>query len=563
MLFKFLRCRILALRCRHFFVGGCVVFTCLTGSPINAAPGQLDSTFGSGGRVLVDSPDSVGQIRATAIQPDGKIVAAGYCLVAQLSQFCLARFLPSGARDSAFGINGLITTATGGAPTAVLSVAIQPDSKLVAAGMCFGRGGGLCVARYLNDGTLDTQFGNDGIAESQSNGIHSETLGAVKVLPDHGIVVAGSCAAVSGASSTSEICLAKFSENGTPDASFGTNGVAGLGLALPSSAHAIAVRRDGKLVVAGVCAGALANEFCVSMFNRDGSRDVQFGNQGVRLTTVGNGLQFASAVELLDDDRIIVQGSCSVDSVFRFCLVRYLENGSLDETFGVGGTVTTLIGAGAVGYGLAVQDDGKLLVAGNCPSAMGNDFCVVRYLRNGTSDNQFGASGRTVVPVGQGNDWGKAVVTDRNGAVVVGGYCDLSSRQQFCLIRLTGGPYPSQNCGLNVDANLVTGPTTDAALVTRYLLGLRGDALTNGALGQNPTRTGQALETYLASLDLDADGDGQSLATTDGLLLLRAMLGLTGDALTQGATNAAHPNVRNAQQILSWIESTHGVACLL
>ena len=109
----------------------------------------------------------------------------------------------------------------------------------------------------------------------------------------------------------------------------------------------------------------------------------------------------------------------------------------------------------------------------------------------------------------------------------------------------------------------MTSATSDALLITRYLLGIRGDALGTSALGLYPTRTGQALETYLASLDLDADGDGQSLATTDGLLLLRAMLGLTGDALTQGATNAAHPNVRNAQQILSWIESTHGVACLL
>ena len=102
----------------------------------------------------------------------------------------------------------------------------------------------------------------------------------------------------------------------------------------------------------------------------------------------------------------------------------------------------------------------------------------------------------------------------------------------------------------------------DALLISRYLLGFRGTALTNGAVGPNPTRTGQALEDYLGALNLDVDGDGAALATTDGLLLLRAMLGLTGTALTQGATNVAHPNVRNAQQILTWIEDTHGVACL-
>lgn len=123
-------------------------------------------------------------------------------------------------------------------------------------------------------------------------------------------------------------------------------------------------------------------------------------------------------------------------------------------------------------------------------------------------------------------------------------------------------PYASATCSLNVDGSLATHVLSDGVLVLRYLLGLRGAALTTGALGPNPTRTGQALEDHLASLNLDADGDGQALAMTDGLLILRAMLGLTGTALTQGATNASHPNVRNAQQILTWIESTHGVACL-
>ncbi len=130
------------------------------------------------------------------------------------------------------------------------------------------------------------------------------------------------------------------------------------------------------------------------------------------------------------------------------------------------------------------------------------------------------------------------------------------------MIRLKGGPYSPLTCALNADANQTIDPATDALLLTRYLLGYRGEALTTGALGKNPTRTGQALEDYLASLNLDVDGDGQALAMTDGLLMLRAMLGLTGDALTQGATNASHPNVRNAQQILTWIENTHGVACL-
>ena len=127
---------------------------------------------------------------------------------------------------------------------------------------------------------------------------------------------------------------------------------------------------------------------------------------------------------------------------------------------------------------------------------------------------------------------------------------------------MIGGERDVASCALNVDANNFIESSTDALIIVRYLLGYRGNALTNGALGTSPSRTGQALESYLASLNLDADGDGQVSAMTDGLLILRAMLGLSGNALTTGAVNTSHPSARNAQQILTCIESTHGVACL-
>ena len=188
-----------------------------------------------------------------------------------------------------------------------------------------------------------------------------------------------------------------------------------------------------------------------------------------------------------------------------------MPNGDIDRTFGSFGITSIDSYPPPIYYvakvGLTTQSDGKILLASGCPARAGN-------------------------------------------------YFDL------CVFRLDRGAYDAAGCALNLDRNGVVAASSDALLAVRYLLGFRGDALTTGALGLNPTRTGPALETYLASLNLDADGDGQALAMTDGLLMLRAMLGLTGIALTQGATNASHPNVRNAQQILSWIENTHGVACL-
>lgn len=197
-------------------------------------------------------------------------------------------------------------------------------------------------------------------------------------------------------------------------------------------------------------------------------------------------------------------------------------------------------------------------------------------MSDGTKDADFGVNGvSTAFPV-----WVNGRLDpnyQRAGAMMVdqfdrpnlfGGclHSEQTTQWNACMVRLRGGPYNPTTCFLNGDANGALAAASDGQLIVRYLLGLRGTALTDGAVGSNPGRSNAEIETYLADLlaqgKLDADGDGQTLAMTDGLLILRAMLGLSGDALTAGAVNAAHPNARNAQQILTWVESTHGVACL-
>ena len=146
------------------------------------------------------------------------------------------------------------------------------------------------------------------------------------------------------------------------------------------------------------------------------------------------------------------------------------------------------------------------------------------------------------------------------------GYCVAGGANRFCLARFEGGPYSTADCSLDADRNWVTHPETDALLTLRCLLGYRGSSVTFDAVGQNAARSGAEIESHLAkplhNNPLDADGDGQALAMTAGLLMLRAMLGLTGTALTQGATKVSHPNARTAQQMLTKIENTQGVACL-
>ncbi len=543
--------------------------------PSLATPGQLDPTFGVSG-IAIDSPVySNVEAHAAVMQPDGKIVLGGGCINAQYqARFCLIRYLPNGEFDQEFGTNGHVETMMGSQMGMAMAVAVtvQQDNKIVAAGLCGVSPYVSCLARYQATGVLDLSFGVEGIVVPVA-GSGPAWYTSVQMLSDGRILAAGKCSTVPLGPPGTGLCVARHLSDGTLDASYGVSGQATARSDVSSVAAALAVQVDEKAVVAARCNSPLLpnNAFCVLRFNADGTPDMSFGDNGVAATTKGSSPSSSNlaplAILLTAGGRIVVGGYCSPGNQSSFCLMRHLADGSLDADFGDSGIVVTPVGLTGGVKSMAVQVDGKLLAAGDCLIHITRiDFCAARYRPDGTLDETFGVGGTFTAPIGSGEGRGEKVLLQSDGNFVIAGYCLAQGARTFCAARFQGGPYATQTCTLNGDGNLALDPSTDALLVTRYLLGYRGDALTTDAVGASPTRTNAEIQTYLGTLmqagTLDLDGDGQSLAMTDGLLLIRAMLGLAGTALTDGATNAAHPNVRNAQQILTWIESTHGVACL-
>jgi YVTN family beta-propeller protein len=130
----------------------------------------------------------------------------------------------------------------------------------------------------------------------------------------------------------------------------------------------------------------------------------------------------------------------------------------------------------------------------------------------------------------------------------------------YSLGKFVSAPLP---CALDVSGDTLVTAASDGLLIVRYVLGFRGAALTQGVSGIASGETATTIEQSIASLSLDADGDGVVRATTDGLLLVRAMLGLSGTGLIGNARNSAFPGVRSANQILQWVSDTHGSSCLL
>jgi uncharacterized delta-60 repeat protein len=215
--------------------------------------GTLDISFGTGGRVTTNFIDTAGinggdQSRGMAVQIDGKIVAAGFSSLTGRGDFALARYNRDGTLDASFGIGGTVTTDFAGGVDTALSVAIQADGKIVAAGSATINGiSDFALARYNRDGTLDASFGAGGTVTTDFAG-GADNARSVAVQSDGKIVAAGR-AVISG---NSDFALARYTSNGTLDASFGTGGTvttdfAGAG----DQAFSVAVQKDGKIVAAG------------------------------------------------------------------------------------------------------------------------------------------------------------------------------------------------------------------------------------------------------------------------------------------------------------------------
>ena len=191
--------------------------------------GTLDSTFGGDGRVTTDISAKryvSDEATAVAIQPDGRIVVAGSSCCgyrpASDSDFTLARYNDDGTLDSSFGIEGMVTTDLGSIYETISSIAILGDGKIVAVGRS---GYDLAVVRYNDDGSLDTSFGSEGKVTTHFGGYSAEAA-ALAIQADGEIVAAGiwTIGCYPGGHCPSEFALARFNADGSLDTSFGEDG---------------------------------------------------------------------------------------------------------------------------------------------------------------------------------------------------------------------------------------------------------------------------------------------------------------------------------------------------
>jgi uncharacterized delta-60 repeat protein len=377
-----------------------------------AHPGDLDTTFGSGGKKTVNF-GGTDAARAVLVQPNGRVVAAGGGGPA--SSFCVVRLRSAnGTLDPTFGSGGKRVVDFGSDDESVHGAALQPDGKIVLAGDSRLQP---AVVRLKANGALDTSFDGDGKKLFSWGAIGRVT--AVVIAPNGKILLGGFSGPEGG-----NIQVARMTAKGALDATFGAGGIATVDFGGTEFGEAIARQADGRILVVG---RSSAGGAVVARLRATGALDPDFGSGG-RVTLPGGGS--LGAVLVQPDRNIVVAGNASGSAMMT--VTRLKPDGSLDATFGSGGTTTVAFGslANPLG-GAARRPDGKIVIAGYTQD--GEDVAVARLNADGSLDATFGAAGKATVDFGVAT-FGNAVALAPNGRIVVAG--QKTGGDDFAVARL-------------------------------------------------------------------------------------------------------------------------------
>jgi uncharacterized delta-60 repeat protein len=359
-----------------------------------------------------------------------------YCLGIMLLTTSLNLSAQVGDLDPSFGSNGFSKVEFDNGDDLGLALALQTDGKILQAGTTFnGLDYDFGVVRYLSDGSLDGTFGFGGKLSLDIGG-ESDFLEDMILQPDGKILACGSYKA----GNQYDFVLARLTSSGSPDPGFGENGF--VKLALDSmrweSGRALALQDDGKILVTGykVKSNGSDQDVIVLRFYEDGSLDESFGDGGLLVLPLGNGHEIGSAITIQPDGKILVAGETDIGSdIFAFVLLRLLPDGQLDSSFGDSGWVSAKIGSQSFGYAIALQSDGKILVGGESRNNSKADFALACFLPDGSLDPDFGDSGVLISSIGGGDDVLYDLALQPDGKILGVGFAETGSVFHFALVR--------------------------------------------------------------------------------------------------------------------------------
>jgi uncharacterized delta-60 repeat protein len=409
-------------------IGAAFLLVLPLGVAASGGHGSLDLSFGRGGIVTtLIGIDPGATASALVVQPDGKLVVAGGTSKGGFDYYALARYNVDGSLDRSFGSGGIVTTPWWRQPAdpqlaypSAAALVIQRDGKLVAAGDSNnGSVSFFTLVRYRANGSLDRRFGRAGTVTGPRGGAD-----ALVRQPDGKLVAGGGS------------LIVRYNAEGSRDRSYGLGGTTTTG----GDIHALALEPNGKLV-AGGSSRPSNSTFYLVRYDTNGSLDRTFGSNGTVKTPIGQSAE-ADALVVQPDGKLVAAGTSRNGRIGYLTLARYNANGSLDRSFASGGRIQTRIGYQSRAFALALQPDGKLVAAGESVGLHHNGslsyLTLVRYLQNGSLDPSFGSDGTVTTALGAVGLHATALVILHDGKLVSAGYSDDGSTLRFALARFLG-----------------------------------------------------------------------------------------------------------------------------
>ncbi len=461
--------------------------------------GTLDTSFAKAGYLFIAGIE----ITKVVQQSDGKIVIAGSNANAYS---ILQRYNLDGSLDNSFNGNGMQAT-----DFEIKSVAIQGNGKIVAGGSFSSD---FAIARYNTDGSPDLSFDEDGKLIQDFFGYDDE-INSVAVQNDGKIIVAGTifipliCPRCSPEDGQTQAVLVRYNPDGSIDNRFGE-------YEQINNEGFLSTQPDGKTLLASRVFNGSNFDIALSRYNSDGSVDLSFNKDGGNFIDFGND-DFPSSVAFQDDGKIVVTAwtdrefSNSID----FAIARYNYNGSVDSSFDEDGKLTTDLGFNDFANSVAIQSDGKILVAGGTTGINNWDFALTRYNTNGTLDNTFSNDGKTIeyVPAGVGTLYSIATQTDGK-IVVAGDVRDSLGRFNFFISRYN--PDGSADKTFSDDGKQITDFGYNSATLSSLVIQSDGKIVAVGSVFGDLNTFGIARYNTDGDLDSTFSGDGKEVTKFGG-----------------------------------------------
>ena len=400
--------------------------------------GRPDNTYGIAGVIVTNSSNSWSLPVAARFQPDGKIVVAGRSTNLYDSKTAISRYNEDGSLDTSFNGTGKVA-ATIDPPFGVSDMETQSDGRILLIGSSRAdyNHSTFSVIRYTSSGTIDTSFGNNGVASSDMGSWYNYSIRGL-IQPDGKIILADQIINQPTGQST-KIGLTCFNPDGTLDTSFGVDGKVFTGT--PGTylrVAAIAGQSDGKILIAA--SGQSGN--ILIRYDKNGVLDTTFNATGILITPYSESVDVIADIKAQPDGKIVVTGASFPYDVAQFVILRYNADGSPDYGFGVNGKTAESVNARiAYATSLVIQPDGKYIVAGYRKSPdfwdyanRDNHTVILRFSADGMAD-KLGWGNRGVFNFDfDGGDALDRVAIDAEGRIVLAGYTD----NNFAVARLKG-----------------------------------------------------------------------------------------------------------------------------